>query len=591
MLRRTARYFCAAAAAAGAAGGGGGGDGGIGTAASSEVERATEEFDVVIVGGGPSGLAAAIRLKQLAGEQKDSFRVGLIEKGSEIGAHILSGACVEPHSLDELLPGWREKEGSIFSSFTPVTTDAFHLLTGPTSSFKMPWLPPNLHNRGNFITSLGGMCKWLGEEAEALGVEIYPGFAAADVVLDESTGAVTGVPLNDMGVNKKGEHTAQYEPGMIFKAKQTIFAEGCRGSCTKKLEKLFQLRSDDNPQTFGLGIKEVWEIPKEKHHPGTVMHTVGWPTSDKGHENTYGGAFLYHYGDGLLSCGYGVGLAYPTPYCRPSREMQKWKTHKLVREQLEGGRPILYGARALVEGGYRALPKLHFPGGLLVGDCAGFLNLPKIKGTHTAMKSGILAAEAVYADAFKNGAETPAPGVECASYDARFRSSWLHKELYQVRNVRQNFHMNFYWGMAYTGITATLTKGIEPWTLDHKGPDNISLKPAKDCVEIEYPKPDGVLTFDLLTNHSRSGTAHNADQPCHLRLAKPKVAEEVNLKTYAGPESRYCPAGVYEFVDGKLVINAQNCLHCKTCDIKDPTQNINWTVPEGGGGPNYQGQM
>ncbi|CAG9568997.1 putative electron transfer flavoprotein-ubiquinone oxidoreductase [Leishmania major strain Friedlin] len=575
MLRWTSRYLCASAAAA----------------AGPEVHRDVEEFAVVIVGGGPSGLSAAIRLKQLAGDQRDSFRVGLVEKGSEIGAHTLSGACVEPHGLDELLPGWREQEGSVLSSMTPVTSDAFHVLIGPSRSVKVPWLPSTLHNRGNYITSLGGICKWLGEQAEALGVEIYPGFAAADVVVDEATGAVTGVQLNDRGVDKSGRRTAQYEPGMIFRAKQTIFAEGCRGSCTKQLEKRFGLRTADNPQTFGLGIKEVWEVPKERHHPGTVMHTVGWPTTDKGHDNTYGGAFLYHYGDGLISCGYVVGLDYSNPYCRPYMEMQKWKTHDLIRGQLEGGRPILYGARTLVEGGFSALPKLHFPGGVLAGDCAGFLNLPKIKGTHTAMKSGMLAAEAVYEDAFKGGKEEAASGVECKSYDDCFRSSWLYKELYTVRNVRQSFYKSFKWGMLYTGITSLLLHGREPWTLKHTTPDNLSLKPAKECVEIKYPKPDGTLTFDLLTNHSRSGTAHNADQPCHLRLKDSKVAEEVNLKAYAGPEARFCPAGVYEFVNDKLVINAQNCLHCKACDIKDPTQNINWTVPEGGGGPNYQGQM
>ncbi|KAK7197419.1 electron transfer flavoprotein-ubiquinone oxidoreductase [Novymonas esmeraldas] len=576
MLRWCSRRLCAAAAAA-----------------AADVQRDVEEFDVVVVGGGPAGLSAAIRLKQLAGDKRDSYRVGLIEKGSELGAHTLSGACVEPRGLDELLPGWREQDGSILASMTPVTTDSFHLLTSATGSLRMPWLPSTLHNHGNYITSLGGMCKWLGEQAESLGVELFPGFAAADIVVDESTGAVTGVQLNDMGVDKQGEHTAQYEPGMIFRAKQTIFAEGCRGSCTKKLEARFGLRAADNPQTFGLGIKEVWEVPKEMHRPGSVLHTVGWPTTDKGHENTYGGAFLYHYGDGLVSCGYVVGLDYSNPYCRPYMEMQKWKTHSVVRAHLEGGRPILYGARALVEGGFSALPRLHFPGGVLVGDCAGFLNLPKIKGTHTAMKSGMMAAEAVYEDAFKSGAAEPeaAAGVECTSYDDRFRSSWLYKELHAVRNVRQNFHKNFFWGMMYTGLTALVTHGREPWTLKHTAPDSASLKPAKDCVEIEYPKPDGTLTFDLLTNHSRSGTAHNADQPCHLRLHNPAVAEEVNLKEYAGPEARYCPAGVYEFVDGKLVINAQNCLHCKTCDIKDPTQNINWTVPEGGGGPNYQGQM
>lgn len=547
-----------------------------------------EEFDVVIVGGGPSGLAAAIRLKQLA-QGREDFRVGLVEKGSEIGAHTLSGACIETHALDELLPNWRELENPIKQK---VTSDGFYLLT-EKGHYKAPYLPSMLHNEHNYIVSLGAVCKFLGEQAEALGVEIFPGFAAAEPVISDDGKTLEGVQLHDMGINKKGERTAQFEPGMIFKAKQTVFAEGCRGSCTKKLESHFKLRAPDNFQTYAIGIKEVWEIPKEKFEAGKIVHTAGWPLTAPGHENTYGGSFLYHFGDGLISTGFVTGLDYSNPYVRPYMEMQKWKTHPFVRDMFEGGRPISYGARTLVEGGYASLPKLHFPGGLLVGDCAGFLNMPKIKGTHTAMKSGMLAADSLYSSVFKDGGEA---GVDCKEYYDAFKGSWLHTELHQVRNCRQAFAKNFYFGCVYTAVSSMFLKGAEPWTWPHHARDNECLKPAAQCKEIEYPKPDGKLTFDLLTNHSRSGTAHNADQPIHLKLKDDAKALDVNLKTYAGPEGRYCPAGVYEFVDDgngakKLVINAQNCLHCKACDIKDPTQNINWCTPEGTGGPNYSASM
>nr|CCC91879.1 unnamed protein product [Trypanosoma congolense IL3000] len=564
MLRQTLRLLCAS------------------------VEHAVEEFDVVIVGGGPAGLATAIRLKQLAAVAACDFRVALVEKGSEIGAHTLSGACVDLRSLDELLPGWRTSNN--LPTMTEVTGDQFYYLRDQKHSFRFPIVPPSLSNRGARIMSLGSLCQWLGERATEMGVEVYPGFAAAQPVLNVSLTAVEGVQLGDVGIDKAGNVTSQYEPGMIFKAKQTVFAEGCRGSCTKQLEKMFNLREECNYQTYGLGVKEVWEVPEESHHPGSVTHTIGWPLNDRGHDNTYGGSFMYHYGERLVSLGTVVGMDYSNPYVRPYMELQKWKTHDMISSQLRGGRPLFYGARTLVEGGFVSLPRLFFPGGVLVGDCAGFLNLPRIKGTHTAMKSGMLAAEAVYADAFSSGRDKR-DGAECSSYYDRFRESWLYEELYQVRNVRQVFARHFLMGVVYTGVTTMLTRGTEPWTLRHHRPDHTTLKPAADCTPIEYPQPDGKLTFDLLTNHSLSGTVHNPDQPAHLQLRDASVPVDVNLALYDGPEGRYCPAKVYEFVDGKLVINAQNCLHCKACDIKDPTQNINWMVPEGGGGPNYSSQM
>jgi len=546
--------------------------------------RMVEEFDVVIIGGGPSGLSAAIRLKELAQAANKSFRVAVVEKGSEIGAHSLSGACIEPRSLDELLPGWRDDPNRPLTQ--KVVHDEFWWLT-PTTHHASPILPSSLHNEGNFLGSLGAVCKYMAEKATALEVEIYPGFAASEIVYSDDGSSVLGVQLNDVGVTKKGEQGPQYQQGMIFKGKQTIFAEGCRGSCTKKLEKKFNLRPKDNVQTYGLGVKEVWELPSDsKAEMGHVLHTAGWPLTAKGHKNTYGGSFMYHI-NGRISCGFVVGLDYSNPHIRPYMEFQKWKTHPSIRGFFEGAKPIFYGARTLVEGGLASIPKLTFPGGVLIGDCAGFLNVAKIKGNHTAMKSGMLAAEAVFDEVLN---KDKGPQHECRTYNDLFRNSWMYSELNTVRNCRQMFHYGMIPGMLYTGVTAMVTKGMEPWTLPHH-PDHKALLPASQCTTPEYPKPDNVLTFDLLTNHSRSGTAHNADQPAHLKLRDSTVAERVNLSMFDGPEGKYCPAKVYEYIDGKLVINFVNCLHCKACDIKDPTQNIDWTCPEGGGGPNYNGEM
>jgi electron-transferring-flavoprotein dehydrogenase len=560
--------------------------------AAEPVERLVEEFDVLIVGGGPAGLAAAIRLKQLAGSNAENLRVGLIDKGSQIGAHTLSGACVEPRALEEFMPKYKEQP----AFRTKVTSDSFYHLT-KTGKIKSPYLPPMLHNDKNYIVSLGEVCKWLGEEAEALGVEIFPGFAAAEPVYGEG-GHFEGVQLNDVGVNKKGEKTPQFEPGMILKGRQTLIAEGCRGSITKRVEQHFKLRESGNFQCYALGVKEVWEVPKEHFQSGRIIHTTGWPlTVGEGHGlNTYGGSFMYHYGENLMSVGYVVGLDYGNPFTRPYMELQKWKTHPFIREFFKDGKPLYYGARTLTEGGLTSMPKLTFPGGMLIGDCAGFLNLPKIKGTHTAMKSGLLAAESVWEEYFaKDPTSKPDYGKETSLFVKKFKSSWAYDELHLVRNVRQVFAMNFFAGVLYTGVTGMLTKGKEPFTLQHHQPDHKGLIPADKAPKIDYPKPDGVLTFDLLTNHARSGTTHNGDQPAHLKLKNPDVAKDVNWKLYQGPEGKYCPAGVYEWVDkdGKkeLIINAQNCVHCKACDIKDPTQNINWCVPEGGGGPGYNAQM
>ncbi len=531
---------------------------------------------MVIVGAGPSGLAAAIRLKQLAAEHGRETSVCVVEKGSEVGAHILSGAVFEPRALDELLPSWKELGAPLN---TPATHDTVLFLT-EKKSFRLP-TPPGMRNHGNYVISLGNLCRWLGQQAEALGVEIYPGFAAAEVLYED--GAVAGVATGDMGIGRDGKHTDAYTPGVELRARQTLFAEGCRGSLTKTLFERYKLRDGVDPQTFGLGIKELWEIEPAKHKPGTVVHTVGWPLDTK----TYGGSFLYHLENNQVVVGFVVGLDYQNPFLSPFEEFQRFKTHPAIRSVLEGGRRIAYGARALNEGGWQSIPKLTFPGGALIGCTAGFMNVPKIKGSHTAMKTGMLGAEAAFEALQQAGRPEP------ASYQARFAGSWVADELKAVRNVRPAFRWGLWAGLLHAGIDTMLLRGRAPWTLHHH-PDNASLKPAADSPRIAYPKPDGKISFDRLSSVFISNTNHEEDQPSHLKLKDPAVAIEVNWALYEGPEQRYCPAGVYEMLDDpdaprgkRLQINAQNCVHCKTCDIKDPRQNINWVVPQGGGGPNY----
>ncbi len=530
-------------------------------------------YDVIIVGAGPSGLSCAIRLKQL----KPDLSVCILEKGSEVGAHLLSGAVLEPRALNELIPDWKEKGAPLN---TPAGEDRFLFLT-KKHAIRLP-TPPQMHNKGNYIISLGVFARWLADQAQALGVEIYPGFAAAEVLYDDN-GAVKGVATGDMGIGKNGARTAAYQPGIELHAQQTVFAEGCRGSLTKTLFEKFALRKDCDPQTYGIGIKELWEIPADKHKLGLCVHTAGWPMDSM----TYGGSWMYHLEGNMVSIGYVIGLDYQNPHLSPFHEFQRFKLHPAIKKYLEGGRRVSYGARAITEGGLQSLPKLTFAGGLLVGDTAGFLNVPKIKGNHTAMKSGMLAAEAI-AETFDAGA---AQGAECASYAGKFKNSWLHEELYRVRNIRPSFHKGFLLGFLYSAIDTVLLRGRAPWTFKNHA-DHTQLKKAKDAPKIDYPKHDGVITFDRLSSVFISNTNHEEDQPCHLQLKDPGIPVRVNLPEYDAPEQRYCPAGVYEIVQDennkpRLQINAQNCVHCKTCDIKDPLQNINWVTPQGGGGPNY----
>ena len=541
------------------------------------MERESMEFDVVIVGAGPSGLSAAIRLRQLAEEKGREVSVCVIEKGSEIGAHILSGAVLEPRALNELLPDWKERGAPLN---TPVGSDQF-LLLGKTGAMRLP-TPPQMNNHGNYIVSLGNVCRWLAEQAESMGVEIYPGFAAAEVLYADD-GSVRGVATGDMGIGKDGECTANHQPGFELHARQTIFAEGCRGSLTKTLFEKFDLRDDADHQTYGIGIKELWEVKPENHQLGKVTHTIGWPMDSA----TYGGSFLYHLEDNQVAVGFVIGLDYTNPHLSPFDEFQRFKTHPKIRPTFEGGRRIAYGARAINEGGFQSVPKLTFPGGVLVGCTAGFLNVPKIKGSHTAMKSGMLAAEAVF-----DAVGEDAPAADTASYETAIKESWVWDELYRVRNIRPSFKWGMWGGLIYSAIDTFLFRGRAPWTFKHHA-DHTTLKKASEAPKIDYPSPDGEVSFDKLSSVFISNTNHEENQPAHLKLRDDSVPVTVNLAEYDAPEQRYCPAGVYEIVaedDGsnpQLQFNAQNCVHCKTCDIKDPTQNINWVVPEGGGGPNY----
>lgn len=546
------------------------------------MQRDSMQFDVVIVGASVAGLSAAIKLKQIAASAGEEISICMVEKGSEVGAHVLSGAVLDPIALNELIPDWKEKGAPLNCR---VIQDKVRFLF-KNGSVALP-VPPSMKNHGNYIVSQGELAKWLASEAEALGVDIYPGFAATEV-LYHSDGSVKGIATGDMGRDKNGDETANFQPGMELYGRQTIFAEGVRGSLTKEIISKFSLDKDAQSQTYGLGIKEIWEIDPSISMPGKVMHTLGWPLDNK----TYGGSFMYHLNGCKMAVGLVVGLDYQNPYFSPFEEFQRFKTHPDIAIYFKNAKRISYGARALNEGGIQSLPKLSFAGGVLVGDAAGFVNMPKIKGIHTSMKSGMLAAECIYS-CLKAHPLDEETNFEASDLDSRFKQSWAYKELWAVRNVRPAFKWGNMIGAAYAAIEDYVLKGKGGWTFKHAHKDNETLKPTTQSTPILYPKPDGVLTFDMLSSVYLSGTVHEENQPCHLQLKDEEVAIKVNYERYASPETRYCPAGVYEIVfegEGhkpKLQINASNCLHCKTCDIKDPEQNINWVCPEGGGGPNY----
>ena len=543
------------------------------------ITREKMNYDLVIVGAGPSGLSAAINFKKLCKKNGKDLSVCVVEKGSEVGAHILSGAILEPRALNELIEDWKTEEDCPVK--VPVKKESLKFLT-ETNSYEIPGIftPSVMHNKGNFIISLGNFCKWLAKKAEDLGVEIYPGFSASELLIenDKLNGIITG----DLGIDKNGERGPNFEPGIEIHSKYTLFAEGCRGHLGKRLINQFNLRKNSQHQTYGIGLKELWEVKPENSNPGEVFHSIGWPLDNE----TYGGSFLYHLDKNLVSFGFVIGLDYKNPHLSPYEEFQRFKLHPKIKNIFEGGRRISYGARALNEGGFQSLPKLSFPGGAILGCDAGTLNTPKIKGTHTAMKSGMIASDLVFKELISDSRND-----EISNLNKSFMNSWAGQELKNARNVRPSFKYGLKIGMMLSGIDQIIFRGKAPWTLKHAEEDHLALKKKDEAKIIKYPKPDGKITFDRLTNVSFTSTYHEENQPCHLKLNDEKLAISNNLLLYDSPEQRYCPAGVYEILydsgSPKLNINSQNCIHCKTCDIKDPLQNINWITPEGGGGPNY----